>query len=738
LQEILDVIMRTCHSACSDDTGSANAITRELHRLLQQLVAAIDSELQSNPGNDIQTFSDSWRLLGKLVEGINRHFQIRPRIMFISEDADMQSAAAAARGIKVCFTRFIELLSSDEDRATNIVALPIFLMDTDGDAETSMRFAFLDIISRSVVAVKRPDQRWEVTIDGEIRHACSDDGASSGIDEIPIPFRKDNFDHLECPICRAALFQKEGDGRLVLLARQLKCPTAVDVTDRTPKGHQYPHVMCEGCAQRLFIEHKQTVCHQCRHNFREHLCVDIAAALEHQVDENGRVHWINAPQCRLAAFNVLAQLPVETPLGDSISYAVLRGCFDPAAGIAVAALRCRRLSVAIKVMPQAEARKWCATLVDAFKIAEIDSMRGGIAGAIRELIESQTGCTAFNAAENSTNTSGALVEALKIAETDDTRAHIAWVIGHCYCKEEGVAALIAAGGCGALVQALKIAETDDTRNNLAMAIGCLAQIEDGFAALIAASACGALVEALKVAETDRTRTYIALAISVFAEIEGGGTALIAASACCALVEALKIAETDDTRTYIADAIGDLAQIEEGFAALIAASACGALVEALKIAETDHTRKSVALAIGDLAQIEEGFAALIAASACGALVEALKVAETDGIKINILFAIGRLAENFRGREALIAAGACFALVEALKIAETDHVRKSIAGAIGYLAEIDAGGAFMIAAGACCALVEALKVAETVESRENIGWAIRRVKKNEERHWWPYQD
>ncbi len=67
---------------------------------------------------------------------------------------DMQSAAAAARDIKACFTRFIELLSSDEDRADNVAALTICLMDTDGDAETSMRFAFLDIISRRVVAVK--------------------------------------------------------------------------------------------------------------------------------------------------------------------------------------------------------------------------------------------------------------------------------------------------------------------------------------------------------------------------------------------------------------------------------------------------------------------------------------------------------------------------------------------------------------------------------------------------------
>ncbi len=165
LTQPLTDIMSTGHSACSDSVESANAITRDLERLLQRLVAAVDTELQSNSHSDLRTSSESWHLLGRLVESINRHFQIRPRIMFVSEDADMQSAASAARGIKACFTRLIQLLSSDEDRAANVAAFTIYLMDTDGDAETAMRFAFLDIISRRVVAVKRPSQRWHVTID---------------------------------------------------------------------------------------------------------------------------------------------------------------------------------------------------------------------------------------------------------------------------------------------------------------------------------------------------------------------------------------------------------------------------------------------------------------------------------------------------------------------------------------------------------------------------------------------
>jgi hypothetical protein len=186
LAQPLTDVMKLCHSACSDSIESANDVTRDLERRLQRLVAAIDTELQSNSHSD--TSSGSWHLLGRLVEGINRHFQIRPRIMFVSENLDMQSASAAARGIKCCFTRLIELLSSEEDRAANVGAFTIYSMDNDGDSETSMRFAFLDVISRRVVAVKRPSQRWHVTIDEEeVAHNCMRD---DGFDDVPTPFRK--------------------------------------------------------------------------------------------------------------------------------------------------------------------------------------------------------------------------------------------------------------------------------------------------------------------------------------------------------------------------------------------------------------------------------------------------------------------------------------------------------------------------------------------------------------------
>ena len=42
-----------------DDTQSANAVTRDVYRLLQQLMAAIEAELESNPSSDRRTCSGS-------------------------------------------------------------------------------------------------------------------------------------------------------------------------------------------------------------------------------------------------------------------------------------------------------------------------------------------------------------------------------------------------------------------------------------------------------------------------------------------------------------------------------------------------------------------------------------------------------------------------------------------------------------------------------------------------------
>ena len=78
LQLLLNDIMRTCHAACSNNTETANAVTRELHGLLQQLVADIDGELQSNPCSGLRTCSDSWRLLAGLSRASTTIFKSAP------------------------------------------------------------------------------------------------------------------------------------------------------------------------------------------------------------------------------------------------------------------------------------------------------------------------------------------------------------------------------------------------------------------------------------------------------------------------------------------------------------------------------------------------------------------------------------------------------------------------------------------------------------------------------------
>ena len=98
---------------------------------------------------------------------MNLHFQSRPKVAYCSQDAGMQSAAAAARDIKHSFTRFIELLSTDDDRRDNVAMLEKYLMDSDDNAETPLRFRCLGIMSRRVVAFKQCGRNWDATIDGE-------------------------------------------------------------------------------------------------------------------------------------------------------------------------------------------------------------------------------------------------------------------------------------------------------------------------------------------------------------------------------------------------------------------------------------------------------------------------------------------------------------------------------------------------------------------------------------------
>jgi len=702
LQQLLNDIMRNCHAACCDGTETANGVTRELHRLLQQLVAAIDGELQSNPCSCLRTCRVCWHLLGRLAEGINRHFQFRPRIMFTGQDADLQSAAAAARGIKDCFTRSIELLSTDDDSAGNVASFAIFLMDSDGDAEASMRFAFLDLITRRIAAVKRPGRGWDAMVDGETVHL--DEGCSaSGCNAVIAPVLQfasaavaaaacgdlEDFDDAKCSICLCASFDSSSDGSVSINVREMQCPGR--------------HTFHSQCARRWFVDEKHSSCPYCRHDFSGLLCDRIAATLEHQVEASGTgftVHWNKSPNQRLAALNVLLLLPRETPLGKTTASALLWSCFDAAAGVADVALRCGRLSHAIKGMLQGQIGMWCSRLVEAFAVAEKGAVqrRLGVAIAICNLAEEEQSRACLAAA----GACGALVEALKVAEEDITKRIIAHAMEHLSTNEDGRTGLAVAGACGVLVEALKVAEEDDTRDSVARAMANIALSEEGRIGLAAAGACGALVEALKVAEEDDTRRIIAHAMENLSTSEDCRTGLAAAGACGALVEALKVAEKDITRRIIAYAMKNLSTNEDCRTGLAAAGACGALVEALKVAEEDDTRRLIARAMANLALSEEGRTGLAAAGACGVLVEALKVAEKDITRRIISYAMENLSKSEEGRAGLAAAGACGALVEALKVAAEDDTRRIIAYAMKNLSKSEEGRAGLTAAGACAAL------------------------------------
>jgi hypothetical protein len=430
-------------------------------------------------------------LLGRLVEGVNHHLQIRPRIVFISKDADTQSAAAAARGIKDCFTRCIELLSTDEDRAGNVAAFTVFLMDSDDDAETSMRIAFLDMITRRVVAVKRPGQRWDATVDGEtvgLDEGCSACGSNAAIAPV-LQFASaaaaaaaacgnlEDFDDAKCTICLCTSFDSRSDGSVSINVREMKCPGR--------------HTFHSQCARRWFVNEKHNSCPYCRHDFSGSFCDDITATLQHQVEPTGTgftVHWSKPPNLRLAALNVLLLFPPETPLGSTIAHALLWSCFDAAAGIADAALRCGRLSVAMVGMPQGEVELWCARLVEAFTIAAMDTIKANVAMAICDFASNEEGRTGLAAAGGC----GALVEALKVAEADGTRDSIAFAMCILALSEEGRTGLAAAGACGALVEALKVAEADATRRTIASAMTNLTKNEEGRNGLAAAGAGGTL------------------------------------------------------------------------------------------------------------------------------------------------------------------------------------------------------------------------------------------------------
>jgi precorrin isomerase len=607
---LIKSIVLHCHTAPSTD-----ADTQILHTLFQQLVAAAlaatISALRSKSCSDPPTTSDLSHLFGMLVESTNLHFQSRPRIMFSSQDAGMQSASAAARGIKQSFTRFIELLSTNEDRAENVSQAAMFLPDSDDNAETPLRFRYLDMMSRRVVALKQPGQRWVATIDGAPAR-LGEDGFDASVGPV-LQFAAaavaeaahtgvSDFAEAKCVICFSCLYESPSDGSVSLNAREMKCAGR--------------HTFHSQCARGWIVNHKRSTCPHCRHDFSQVIYYGISAALEHAVELNGTtsaVHWTKPPSQRVTALNMLALLPPETLLGGAMSSALLYSCFDSEAGIAYVALQSGKLCLAIEAMTKDDISRWCLKLVDAMKHAQDDSRRSIVATAIADVAES----------------------------------------------EEGRACFVGEGACEALVEALKAAVDDETRWSVASAIHKLAESEKGRACFVGGGACEALVEALKAAEDDRARGYAALAIRKLGKSEEGRACFVGEGACEALVEALKAAEDDEMRLSVASAIQKLAESEEGRACFVGGGACEALVEALKAAEDDETRWSVAMAIRMLGKSEEGRACFVGGGACEALVEALKAAEDDETRDSVAVAIRMLAESEEGR-------ACFDAMDAVGV------------------------------------------------------------------------
>ena len=478
---LLNGIIRRCREDCSCSSESADDVTRELHVLLQQLIAAVDDELRTDPGSDIRTSSDSWYLLDRLVEAINRHFQVRPRIAFTSADEGSQSVAAAARGIKQCVTRIVELLSADGSRTENSAGFAIILMDSEDDAEQLMRFPLLDMISRRVIAVKRPEQAWHATIDGAcVSVDCSASGEitriapvlqfASGAAAAAASGDLEQFDEAICAICMCCAYESRSDGGVTIDVREMKCAGR--------------HTFHTQCAIGWFVNEKHNVCPYCRHDFR--ICF-IKSSLEHRVDYNSTltgftVRWNNPHHQRLAALNLMSLLPEEVQLESSFASALLLSCFESAA-IAEAALRSGHLSSASDFQSEEQNLLFCTKLVEAFIGADgNDAVTESLVEGISDISASDRGRVGIVAAGGCS----AFIGALKIAENDNRRCAIAAVLWELVQCREGREGVITAGGCDALVEAFDKAYLDSTRSNLAGAISEIIKIEEGCTGVVTA------------------------------------------------------------------------------------------------------------------------------------------------------------------------------------------------------------------------------------------------------------
>ena len=122
------------------------------------------------------------------------------------------------------------------------------------------------------------------------------------------------------------------NGIVELDAREMKC-----------EGRHTVHSNCLGVTGVMdrFVEKKHNTCPNCRHDFSDFFSTDIEANLEHRQPNGIEIiaHWSKPPNLRLAALNLLAQLPHETPLGHSTASALLWSCLDASSVIANASLR---------------------------------------------------------------------------------------------------------------------------------------------------------------------------------------------------------------------------------------------------------------------------------------------------------------------------------------------------------------------------------------------------------------
>ena len=449
LQQQLDAIVVLCYKDCaqeSDPLMAVNAVTRQIQSLIQALIADVQRIVSANC--DLQASPVPWILLGRLVNHLNGHFQVRPRVMFGQDGEDAQATAEAVRRIGAAVKTLIETLSKEDELEQNLSTFRILTMETEGDVAIAARFMFLDRISERVVAHKpAANQRWLVEVDGAaVRHQRTHDDTPSGSSDLPSPIRRyAKPEHHEdedacCAACTCPLFEFDADGSAPMRHwRRLKCPTVYGVTPHTPKGHVHRHIFHDHCAQQWFIFTQKSMCPMCKHDFSDMLLQDIEGALQHEAIVGGpdnqvvAVQWSEPWARRVSALNALAHLPREQPLGPSVARALVWSLADAGQEVVLAAAR------AIS--------HWARALWG--------MQEPGFRALLCERI----------------------LAALRSAASDDAKAAISYAIGDLARNQDGCRALVAAGACEAAADALRSAASGRAKAAISSAIANLARDE---------------------------------------------------------------------------------------------------------------------------------------------------------------------------------------------------------------------------------------------------------------------